>query len=73
MARSRSGVVLAPDAFRRYLERYEGEIRKERKGLPAGFRGAFERDAAGVRRWVCEGAVWKPYEEGGSDVVPDLI
>lgn len=62
--RDPGSVVLVPEAFGRYLERYEEAVREPRKAAPGGFREAFAAEAAKVRQWLQTGVPFEPYREG---------
>lgn len=57
------GVVLVPEAFRRYLEHYEKAVRGPRRSAPRGLRAQFGEEAANLARALTGGGPFRPYQE----------
>jgi len=57
------GVVLQPDAFKRYLEQYESAVSECRKTAPRGVREAWREDIQKLARALRGGAPFEPFRE----------
>jgi len=57
------GVVLQPDAFKRYLEQYESAVSESRKTAPRGVREAWREDVEKLARALRGGVPFEPFRE----------
>jgi CRISPR-associated protein Cas1 len=57
------GVILVPEAFKRYLEQYESAIAEPSKAAPAGLREAMRGDVAKLARALADGCAFEPFVE----------
>lgn len=58
------GVVLTPEAFKRYLEHYEAAVMQPRKSAPQGLRAVFRGEVEKLARALLDGGPFAPYTEG---------
>jgi CRISPR-associated protein Cas1 len=57
------GVVLLPDAFRKYLEAYEAAVSEPRERAPSGLRNAWRADVEKLLAAIRDGVPFTPYCE----------
>ena len=60
---SAGSVILLPDSFKKYLERYEAAVTETREKAPTGFRNAWRADVEKLAAALRDGAPFRPYCE----------